>query len=82
VGVPVYRINYVGPSTLAVWAARLIADADGIELTSSKPPQRKGGGETVLLELTVQGSTDDVLDAVASTRGQLPPDVTVEIAES
>jgi hypothetical protein len=78
--VPVYRINYQGPSLLAVQAARLLADADGIELKSSKPPQRRDGeGEVVLLELTVEGTTDDVLDAVALAREQLPAGVTVEI---
>ncbi len=77
---PSYRINYTGPSLDAVRAATLIADADGIELTASKPPVRRDD-DTVMLELTVQGTTDDVLDAVASARGQLPEGATVEIVE-
>jgi hypothetical protein len=78
--VPVYRINYEGPSTHAVEAARLLAEADGIELTSSQPPERRGGQTTVLLQLTVEGTDDAVLDAVAMVRGSLPPDARVEIA--
>jgi hypothetical protein len=78
-GVPRYRISYTGPSTEAVRAATLIADADGIELTASKPPQRRG--DAVVLELTVDGTTDDVLDAVALARGQLPQGTAIEIAE-
>jgi hypothetical protein len=79
--VPVYRINYQGPSSHAVQAAALLADADGIELTASKPPQRRGD-EIVLLELTVEGTIDDVLDAVALARGRLPTEASVEIVES
>ena len=78
---PSYRIKYQGPSVHAVQAARLLADADGIELTSSQPPERQADSEDVVLRLTVLGTTDDVLDAVAMTRGQLPTGATIEIAE-
>ena len=78
---PSYRINYPGPREHAVEAARVLADADGIELTASQPFEAKAGSEDVVLRLTVEGSTDDVLDAVALTRGQLPPGATIEIAE-
>jgi hypothetical protein len=79
--VPSYRIDYQGPRTHAVQAARLLADADGIELTSSQPVEQQEGSENVVLRLTVQGTTDDVLDAVAMTRGQLPTGASIEIAE-
>jgi hypothetical protein len=79
--VPAYRINYQGPKSYAVEAARLLADADGIELTASQPVEPKQGSENVVLRLTVEGTTDDVLDAVALTRGQLPPGASIEIAE-
>jgi hypothetical protein len=80
-GVPSYRINYQGPRTYALEAARLLADADGIELKASQPIEPKPGTEDIVLRLTVEGITDDVLDAVALTRGQLPDGATIEIAE-
>ncbi|HEY1281332.1 MAG TPA: hypothetical protein VGF22_16765, partial [Acidimicrobiales bacterium] len=65
----------------AVEAARTLADADGIELTASQPFEAKAGSDDVVLRLTVEGATDDVLDAVALTRGRLPDGATIEIAE-
>jgi hypothetical protein len=79
--VPSYRINYQGPREHAVQAARTLADADGIELTASQPVEQKTDSADVVLRLTVEGTTDDVLDAVALTRGQLPAGATIEIAE-
>jgi hypothetical protein len=80
-GVPSYRINYQGPRDHAVQAARTLADADGIELTASQPVEQKTGSADVVLRLTVEGTTDEVLDAVALTRGRLPAGATIEIAE-
>jgi hypothetical protein len=79
--VPSYRINYQGPPEHAVEAARTLADADGIELTASQPFEAKAGSQDVVLRLTVEGTTDDVLDAVALTRGRLPAGASIEIAE-
>jgi hypothetical protein len=79
--VPSYRINYQGPPEHALEAARTLADADGIELTASHPFEAKAGTQDVVLRLTVEGTTDDVLDAVALTLGQLPTGATIEIAE-
>ena len=76
-----YLIKYEGPPSLAVQTATMLADADGVELTSSEPPERRDDqGDTVLLALTVEGTSDAVLDAVALLRTKLPSDARLEIA--
>ena len=63
---------------MAMRAATLLADAHGVELVSSLPPERGADPELVLLAMTVDGTTDDVLDAVALVRDELP-EGTIEI---
>jgi len=78
--VTAFRITYEGPASFAVRAATLLADAEGVELTSSEPPEHRGGdGSTVRLALTAEGSADAVLDAVRGLRDQLAPGARVEI---
>jgi hypothetical protein len=77
--VSAHRIDYRGPSAFAVSAARLLADADGVELTSSDPPKRLDD-ENVVLSVTVEGGTDEVLDAVASVRAALPEGAAITIS--
>jgi hypothetical protein len=77
--VSAHRIDYTGPSSFAVSAARLLADADGVELTSSQPPKRIDE-ENVELSVTVEGETDEVLDAVASVRAVLPDGAAITIS--
>jgi len=77
--VSAHRIDYRGPSSFAVSAARLLADADGVELTSSQPPKRIDE-ENVELSVTVEGETDEVLDAVASVRAVLPDGAAITIS--
>jgi hypothetical protein len=67
-----YRITYEGPSMVAFQAAALIADADGVELTGSQPPQRQPGSEAVILSLTVDGEEQAVRDAVSDVTARLP----------
>lgn len=75
-----FRITYEGPASFAVRAATLLAEADGVELTSSQPPERpRGDAATVVLALTAEGSADAVLDAVRELRDQLAPGATVHI---
>jgi hypothetical protein len=69
-GVPAYRVRYEGPRELAMGIATALADAPGIDLTSSQPPQTTDAG--VSLELVVEGDADEVLDAVGSARSGLP----------
>lgn len=65
-----YRVRYDGPRDRAVEIATVLADAPGVDLTSSSPPQQTDGG--VRLELVVEGEADDVLDAVGAARADLP----------
>ncbi|MDQ4097319.1 MAG: hypothetical protein M3144_05560 [Actinomycetota bacterium] len=74
------RVTYEGPSSLAVPTATQLADAEGVELTSSEAPEKRSGGRgEVRLRLTVEGSTDAVLDAVARVREGLPAGATLSI---
>jgi len=50
--------------------ATRLADAPGVDLTSSTPPQNSPDG--VRLDLVVEGAADDVLDAVGVARSTLP----------
>ena len=51
-----YRIRFEGPASLALGVATALADAEGVELTSSEPPSPIGGGE-VGLDVTVVGAS-------------------------
>jgi hypothetical protein len=72
------RVTYEGPSSLAVSTATMLADAEGVDLTSSETPEKRSGDE-VRLRLTVEGPTDAILDAVARVRGRLPAGATLSI---
>jgi hypothetical protein len=75
--VTAFHITYEGPASLAMTAAAALADADGVELTSSEPPQRSDAGDGVVLALTVEGTSDAVLDAIAQVRDQLGPEARI-----
>lgn len=79
-GVTTHRITYRGPAALAVDAARLLADAAGVDLTASGRPERAGNDDEVTLVLTVDATQEAVKDAVRSLRERLPvgADLTVE----
>ncbi len=73
-----FQVTYRGPSTIAVRAAALLADAEGIELTSAaRPDDPTVSGESVLLELTLMGTTEAVTAALDSVQNQLPPGATL-----
>ena len=77
-----YRIRYEGPSSLAVRAATMLAEAEGVKLTSSQPPERRPGPvEVAVLALTLEGAPGAVMDAVEVVRGRLPADVTITIED-
>ena len=77
-----YRVRYEGPSSLAVRAATMLAEAEGIELTSSQPPERRPGPvEVAVLALTVKGQASAVMDAVEAVRGRLPEDAMITVEE-
>lgn len=76
------RILYEGPASLAVPTATMLADAEGIELTSSDMGERsQTGGDVVRLALVVEGSPEAITAAVVATRDGLPPGATVTIDE-
>jgi hypothetical protein len=77
-GVPSYRVRFEGSPPLALRVATALADAAGIELTSSDPPLNLADGK-VALNVAVDGAFDAVADAVATIRGDLPSDASIEI---
>ncbi len=74
---------YEGPASLAVSTATRLADAEGVELTSSDMGDRaENAGDVVRLALVVEGSTEAITAAVAVTQDGLPPGATVTIIET
>ena len=81
-GVTTHRITYEGPASLAVNAATLLADTQGIELTSAGQPEPGDGpAGTVLLALTVEGTPEAVAAAVGRMREALPAGASVRVEE-
>ena len=72
-----YRVRFEGPVELALRVATALADADGVDLTSSEAPSPKASG-LVGLDVTVDGLPDDVIAAVGTVRGWLPDEATIE----
>ena len=71
-------MTYRGPSTIAVRAAALLADAEGVELTSAaRPDDSTASDESAVLQLTLMGTTEAVTAALASVQGELPPGATL-----
>lgn len=80
-----HRITYHGPAAQALPTATALAEADGVELTSSEAPQRRGpGGGDVVLALTVEASSEAIAAALAQVRDTLPAgaQVTLDDADS
>jgi hypothetical protein len=78
-----HQIKYEGPSSLAVRAATMLADADGVGLISSRMPERRDeSADKVLLELTVEGTAEAVMAAVRIVGESLPSEATILIEES
>ena len=78
-----HQIKYEGPSSLAVRAATMLADADGVGLISSRMPERREeSADKVLLELTVEGTTEAVMAAVRIVGESLPRQATITVEES
>jgi hypothetical protein len=78
--VTVYKITFEGPAELAVGVATALADADGVELTSSKQPSILDETK-VELNVSVEGNRDAVTAAISSIRDELPKGATIEIAD-
>jgi hypothetical protein len=76
--VTTYRIRFEGPAALVVGVATELADADGVELTSSAQPS-KLDDHRVELDVSVEGERADVAAAVASIDSGLPRGASIEI---
>ena len=76
-----HRIRFEGASSAALTVATAIADADGIDLTSSEPPVAVADG-TVRLAFTVQGSSESIVAAVDEIGRTLPDDSSIELDPS
>lgn len=76
--VTVYRIRFEGPAALAVGVATSLADADGVELTSSAQPSILDEN-TVELTVSVDGTRDAVAIAVSRIDDTLPDGASIEI---
>ncbi len=75
------QVLYEGPSSLAVGVATLLADAEGNALTSAERETAEGSAETVRLVLTVEGTRDAVMAAVASIAAQLPAGARITVED-
>lgn len=75
-GVSSHRITFEGPADLAIGVATALAEADGVELTSSDPIT-KVGDHAVRLGVTLDGSTDAIAAVVAALRADLPSGATI-----
>ena len=76
----VYKIRFEGPAALAIHVATELADADGVELTSSARPAILGEN-TVELNFSVEGALDAVAAAVSTISEELPEGASIELAE-
>ncbi|MDQ1424929.1 MAG: hypothetical protein QOD72_2427 [Acidimicrobiaceae bacterium] len=76
-----FRISYEGPRSFAVRAATLLAEADGIELTSSEPPAHLDD-DSVRLALTVHATAPAIADALSAIAAHLPRHATMRIDDS
>lgn len=77
---PTHQVKYEGPPSLAVSVATVLADAEGVELTAAEKPERFGGSvESVLLAMTVEGTTEAVTAAVGLISGGLPAEASISI---
>jgi hypothetical protein len=76
-----HRIRFEGAAAAALTVATAIADADGVDLTSSEPPVTLSDGR-VRLDLTVDASSESVAGALAEIRPRLPDDSSIELEPS
>jgi hypothetical protein len=76
--VTTYRIRFEGPPALALRVATELAEADGVDLTSSEAPAPRASG-LVGLAVTVEGLPDDVVAAVGGVRAWLPKEASIDV---
>jgi hypothetical protein len=79
--VTVHRIRFVGPAALAVQVATALADAEGVDLTSSEQPTILDGG-TVELDVSVDGTAAHVAAAVSAISDGLPDGASIALVDA
>jgi len=75
-----YRVRLEGPADVVLRVATELAEADGVELTSSDKPVNLDEGK-VALAVTVEGQFDAVADAIAGIRGGLPSTASIGLTD-
>jgi hypothetical protein len=73
-----FSVKYVGPAAQALHVATVLADADGVELVSSDRPVTVEE-DVVALSVKVEGAFDEVADAVARLRAEIPSGASIDI---
>ena len=76
-----HRIRFEGASADALTVATAIADADGVDLTSSEPPTTLPGGK-VRLDVRVRASSESITAALAEIGRRLPTHSSLELDPS
>lgn len=76
-----HRIRFEGAAADALTVATIVADAEGVDLTSSEPPVPVGDGR-VRLDLDVQGPSGSIEATVERIRSDLPTDSSIELDPS
>ena len=61
--------------------ATALADADGVDLVSSSPPVVIDA-DTVQLDLSADGTHDDIADAISTIGDELPDGASIEVIGS
>ena len=72
-----HQVTYRGPSTFAVRAAAMLADAAGVELTSANRTDDPAD-DSVAIELTIEGTDEAVAAAIDTVREELPAGATLD----
>ena len=73
-----HRIRFEGAAAVALTVATAIADADGVDLTSSEPPTAISDGK-VRLDLSVRASDEAIAAALDEVRLRIPADSSIEL---
>lgn len=77
-----FQVTYRGPSAFALQAAALLADAEGVELTSAtRAGDPDAPGEVAELVLILGGSTESVTAALAAAQAELPDGASVTLEQ-
>jgi hypothetical protein len=77
--VSAHRVSIHAPAGLALQIVTELADADGVDLTSSESPTASSGDHMVDLDVVIDGSRAAVTSAVDGIRAGLPKGSSISI---